>query len=187
MRQPPPDFIPVSSSSFHGRLHAPPLELGSQSCPPCGRQNGRIKTECFSCTPTSHVADSELGEYLLCVRIPFCIHPYVFFCFNDSFLAVLDFCCCVGFFLVAVSRGYSLAAVLELLIVVVSLVAGHWLQGTQASVVVMLRLNSCSSQVLEHRLNSCCAWAQLLCSMWDLPRPGIKPLSPALAGRIIYH
>ena len=33
----------------------------------------------------------------------------------------------MGFFLVAVSRGYSLAAVLELLIAVVSLVAGHWL------------------------------------------------------------
>ena len=25
-------------------------------------------------------------------------------------------------------------------------------------------------------------WALLLCSMWDLPRPGIKPMSPALAG-----
>ena len=49
----------------------------------------------------------------------------MFFCFNDSFLAVLDFCCGVGFFLVVVSRGYSLAAVLGLLIVVVSLVAGH--------------------------------------------------------------
>ena len=49
----------------------------------------------------------------------------MFFCFNDSFLAVLDFCCGVGFFLVVVSRGYSLAAVLGLLIAVVSLVAGH--------------------------------------------------------------
>ena len=49
----------------------------------------------------------------------------MFFCFNDSFLAVLDFCCSVGFFLVVVSRGYSLAAGLGLLIAVVSLVAGH--------------------------------------------------------------
>ena len=30
---------------------------------------------------------------------------------------------------------------------------------------------------------SCDAWAQLLCSMWDLSRPGIKPTSLALAGR----
>ena len=35
-----------------------------------------------------------------------------------------------------------------------------------------------------HRLNSFGAWAQQLCSMWDLPRSGIKPVSPALAGGI---
>jgi len=27
------------------------------------------------------------------------------------------------------------------------------------------------------------AWAELLLSMWDLPEPGIKSVSPALAGR----
>ena len=26
-------------------------------------------------------------------------------------------------------------------------------------------------------------WAYLLCSMWHLPRSGIEPVSPALAGR----
>ena len=35
---------------------------------------------------------------------------------------------------------------------------------------------------LECRLSSCGAWAQLLHGMWDLPRPGIQPMSPALAG-----
>ena len=34
-----------------------------------------------------------------------------------------------------------------------------------------------------HRLSSCGSRAQLLCGMWDLPRPGLEPLSPALAGR----
>ena len=34
-----------------------------------------------------------------------------------------------------------------------------------------------------HRLSSCGSRAQLLCSMWDLPRPGLEPVSPALAGR----
>ena len=29
---------------------------------------------------------------------------------------------------------------------------------------------------------SCSTWTLLLCCMWDLPRPGIKPMSPALAG-----
>ena len=35
-----------------------------------------------------------------------------------------------------------------------------------------------------HRLSSCGSRAQPLCyGMWDLPRPGLEPVSPALAGR----
>ena len=34
-----------------------------------------------------------------------------------------------------------------------------------------------------HRLSSCGSRAQLLCGMWDPPRPGLEPVSPALAGR----
>ena len=42
--------------------------------------------------------------------------------------------------------------------------------------------------VVEHklqtrRLSSCGSRAQLLRGMWDLPRPGLEPVSPALAGR----
>ena len=42
--------------------------------------------------------------------------------------------------------------------------------------------------VVEHklqtrRLSNCGSRAQLLYSMWDLPRPGLEPVSPALAGR----
>ena len=33
-------------------------------------------------------------------------------------------------------------------------------------------------------LRSCSAWAQLPCSMWDLPRPEVGPIFPALAGRV---
>ena len=54
--------------------------------------------------------------------------------------------------------------------------------GTWASVVVACGLSSCVSWALEHRLSSCGTWAQLLCGMWDLPGPGIEPVSPALAG-----
>ena len=39
----------------------------------------------------------------------------------------LDHCCCVGFSLVAVSRGSSLVAVYRLLIAVASLIAEHGL------------------------------------------------------------
>ena len=45
--------------------------------------------------------------------------------------------------------------------------------------------SSCGSQALERRLSSCGAWAQLLRGMWDLPGPGLKPVSPALAGRFL--
>ena len=33
------------------------------------------------------------------------------------------------------------------------------------------------------RLSSCGSRAQLLRGMWDLPRPGLEPVFPALAGR----
>ena len=45
-----------------------------------------------------------------------------------------------------------------------------------ASLVAELRLQT-------RRLSSCGSWAQLLRGMWDPPRPGLEPVSPALAGR----
>ena len=54
--------------------------------------------------------------------------------------------------------------------------------GTRASVVAARGLSSCGSQALEHRLSSYGARALLLCGMWDLPGPGLEPVSPALAG-----
>ena len=49
-------------------------------------------------------------------------------------------------------------------------------------------LTVAASLVAEHRfqtcrLSNCGSRAQLLCGMWDLPRPGPEPVSPALAGR----
>ena len=35
-----------------------------------------------------------------------------------------------------------------------------------------------------HRLSNCGSRAQLLRGMWDPPRPGLEPVSPALAGRL---
>ena len=45
-----------------------------------------------------------------------------------------------------------------------------------------------ASLVAEHRLqtrrlSNCGSRAQLLRGMWDLPRPGLEPVSPAFAGR----
>ena len=59
-------------------------------------------------------------------------------------------------------------------IAVASLVKEHVLLGTD--------FNSCSTWALGHRLNSCGTQAKLLQAMWDLPGPGVEPMSPALAG-----
>ena len=45
-----------------------------------------------------------------------------------------------------------------------------------ASLVAEHRLQTC-------RLSNCGSRAELLRGMWDLPRPGLEPVSPALAGR----
>ena len=50
-------------------------------------------------------------------------------------------------------------------------------------------LTIAASLVAEHRLQTrrlsdCGSRAQLLCGMWDFPRPGLEPVSPALAGRL---
>ena len=45
--------------------------------------------------------------------------------------------------------------------------------------------SSCGSRAVERRLSSWGTRAYLLCGMWDLPRPGLKPVSPASAGRFL--
>ena len=62
--------------------------------------------------------------------------------------------------------------------------------GERGPLFIVLRgpLTVAASLVAEHRLqthrlSNCGSRAQLLCGMWDLPRPGLEPVSPALAGR----
>ena len=57
-------------------------------------------------------------------------------------------------------------------------------------IVVRGPLTISASLVAEHRLqmrrlSSCGSRAKLLRGMWDLPRPGLEPVSPALAGRFL--
>ena len=61
-------------------------------------------------------------------------------------------------------RGPLFIAVRRPLTIAASLVEQHRLQ--------MRRLSNCGSR------------AQLLRGTWDLPRPGLEPVSPALAGRL---
>ena len=99
---------------------------------------------------------------------------YSFFFFNSNllfiylflyflFLAVLGLHFCARASSSCGKCGPLLIAVHGPLTITASLVAEHRLQ--------------------THRLSSCGSRAQLLRGMWDLPRPGLKPVSSALAGR----
>ena len=79
------------------------------------------------------------------------------------FLAVLGLHFCARAFSSCGKRGPLFITVRGPLTVAASLVAEHRLQ--------------------TRRLSSCGSRAQLLRGMWDLPRPGLEPISPALAGR----
>ena len=80
------------------------------------------------------------------------------------FLAVLGLRFCARAFSSCGKRGPLFIAVRGPLTIAASLVAEHRLQ--------------------TRRLSSCGSRAQLLRGMWDLPRPGLEPMSPALAGRL---
>ena len=80
-------------------------------------------------------------------------------------MATLGLVAMHGHSLVAVSGGYALAAVSRLL----------WSRSTGSRVCGLQQLQHVDSVAVAHGLS--CPH-----SMWDLPRPGIKPVSPALAG-----
>ena len=46
-------------------------------------------------------------------------------------------------------------------------------------------LGARASVVAVRGLSSCGARAYLLLGMWDLPRPGMEPVPPSLAGRFL--
>ena len=98
------------------------------------------------------------------------------------FLAALGLRCCAQAFSSCSERGLLFVLVHGLLIEVASLCWGAWALGARASVVMAHRLSSCVSPALERRLSSCGTRASLLRGIWDLPRPGLEPMSPALAG-----
>ena len=92
-------------------------------------------------------------------------HVHFFFniLFIYLFMAVLSLRFCVRAFSSCGKWGPFFIAVRGPLTIAASLVAEHRLR--------------------TRRLSSCGSRAQLLRGMWGLPRPGLEPVSPALAGR----
>ena len=99
-------------------------------------------------------------------------------------MAALGLCCCARAFSSCGEQGLLFVEAHRLLIAVASHCGARAL-GARASVVVACGLSSCGLQALERRLSSCGTWAYLLHGMWDLPGPGLEPVSPALAGRFL--
>ena len=87
----------------------------------------------------------------------------IYYLFIYLFMAVLGLCFCARAFSNWGKQEPLLIAVLGPLTIAASPVAEHRLQ--------------------TRRLSNCGSRAQLLRGMWDLPRPELKPVSPALAGR----
>ena len=99
-----------------------------------------------------------------------CLQFFFFFdfFFFNFYLFIYLWLCWVfvsvrGLSLIAESGGHSSSRCAGLSLIVASLVPEHRLQ--------------------TRRLSSCGSWAQLLCGMWDLPRPVLEPVSPALTSR----
>ena len=84
-------------------------------------------------------------------------------------MAVLGLRFCARAFSSCGKRGPLFIAVRRPLTIVASLVAEHRLQ---------------TRRLQTRRLGNCGSRAQLLRGMWDPPRPGLEPVSPALAGRL---
>ena len=101
-------------------------------------------------------------NYTLFTSIPFFFLSMDFFFFFLVCVFGLRFC--ARAFSRCGERGPLFIAVRGPLTVAASLVAEHKLQ--------------------TRRLSSCGSRAWLLPGMWDLPRPGLEPVSPALAGRL---
>ena len=109
-----------------------------------------------------------LSTIIFCVSVFYQFIFFIFFIFFNNYfiylvLAVLGLRFCARAFSSCGERGPLFITVRGPLTIAASLVAEHRLQ--------------------TRRLSSCGSRAQLLCGMWDLPGPGLEPVSPALAGR----
>ena len=92
----------------------------------------------------------------------------------------LGFCCCMLAF-----SSFGEQGLLSSCGAWASHYGGLSCSGTQAPGYVSFSSFSHLTPAPEHSLGSCGAQAQLPRNMWNLPRPGIEPMSPAFLGRLL--
>ena len=143
-------FVPDASQIVPEPLASLGLLTGSHHCPKA-KISGRVRNQLIVANMLiwkihwiSNAQQWESENFFVCLF---------------EFLAASGLCFCMGFSLVAESRGSS-----SLRFMGFSL---QWL----------LLLCSTSSRCTS--FSSCCKWAKLPHSMWDLPGSGIEPMSPA--------
>ena len=90
-------------------------------------------------------------------------------------MTLLGLCCCTQSFSSCSTQASRCGG----------LSCGAWAFGTWASAFAACRLNICGPWVLERRLSSCGTRGLLLRGFCDLPRSGMEPMSPALAGKFL--
>ena len=136
------------------------------------RKNAALRTEPLHESgqlippPRPNISRPLPGSLSPCItkaRFPACFFFLNLFIY--LFLAVLGLRFYARAFSSCGERGPLFIAVRGPLTIVASLVAEHRLQ--------------------TRRLSNCGSRAHLLRGMWDLPRPGLEPVSPALAGRFL--
>ena len=101
------------------------------------------------------------------------------------FLAVVGLCCCTQALSRCCKQGLLSSCGAQAFYRCGFSCCGTRVLGTLVSVIVACGLSSYGSRALGCGLSSCGAWAQLRCSMWDLPTPAIEPVSPALQDRFL--
>ena len=137
--------------------------------PHAAQHKGKKKTNVVGQLYLNKIGKDKLQNFFLIFSyLLFLMVDYVYFLiylFIYLFMAVLGLRFCARAFSSCGERGPLFIAVRRSLTVPASLIAEHRLQ--------------------TRRLSSCGSRAQLLRGMWDLPRPGLEPVSPALAGRFL--
>ena len=124
-----------------------------------------------------HSGCINLHSHQQCKRVPFSPHPLQHLLFVDFFFLRFAF----------FKKNYLFMVVLGLRFYARALSSC----GKRGPLFIAVRgpLTIAASLAVEHRLqtrrlSNYGSRAQLLHGMWDLPRPGLEPVYPALAGRL---